>query len=140
MVVVHGDAGSSDAGTISWIQDPASKVSYHYLVGRDGRAYQFVEESDKAWHAGASEWEGFINVNEISIGVSFANDGAEQFRDIQYQMGGKLISQICKRHNIPAHRIRGHYEVSPGRKTDPWSHFNWSRMLQWYALHSGDKL
>src|SRR5690606_23050181 len=40
MVVIHADAGKTEAGTISWILDPRSRVSYHYLVGRDGTVYR----------------------------------------------------------------------------------------------------
>lgn len=142
MVVIHGDAGHSDAGTVAWIQDPVSRVSYHYLVGRDGAVYQFVDERDKAWHAGQSEWDGFSGVNEISIGVSFANDGTgqEAYRSCQYGHGGRLVADICRRHRIPCHMIRGHYEVSPGRKTDPWSWFNWPHFYELFGMWSGGRL
>ena len=137
MVVIHGDAGKTDEGTIAWLADPTSKVSYHYLVGRNGRIYQFVPEQQKAWHAGISRYnnEKVVNsVNPFSIGLCFANNGTEPFTDIQYTEGAKLLAAVCKRHNIPLHRVRGHYEVSPGRKTDPWNHFDWNLFV---ALFGG---
>lgn len=143
MVVIHGDAGTSDEGTVGWIQDPVSRVSYHYLVGRDGSEYRLVPEAEKAWHAGPSSWEGYTvrgSVNPTSIGVAFANDGEEPFREIQYDVGGRLVAEICARHGIPVHLIRGHYEVSPGRKTDPWKHFNWGVFFRWVGLHAGQKV
>jgi N-acetylmuramoyl-L-alanine amidase len=129
LVVLHGDAGKSDAGTIAWIASPASKVSYHYLVGRDGMVYQFVKEAANAWHAGLSSFNGEAvgkSVNRISIGVAFANDGTgkEAYRAIQYERGAELVADICKRHKIPVERVTTHAEVSPLRKFDPWDHFN----------------
>lgn len=137
MVVIHGDAGKSDEGTAYWLQAEGSKVSYHYLVGRDGTVYSFVPESEKAWHAGRSFWDGYTvggSVNPVSIGVAFANDGEEPYKPIQYQAGGKLVAEICERHGIPAHLIRGHHEVSPGRKTDPWDHFDWGEFFRCFGL------
>ena len=134
MVIIHGDAGRTDEGTISWIQDPASKVSYHYFIGRDGRIYQFVEDEMKAWHAGFSHWHGREvgnSVNPISIGVCFANDGTgdEPYRPIQYREGAKLVRSIMDEHGVHHLDILGHHQVSPGRKTDPWSYFDWDHFL-----------
>jgi N-acetylmuramoyl-L-alanine amidase len=141
MVVIHGDAGRTDAGTISWIESPDSQVSYHYLVGRDGQVHQFVDEAEKAWHAGVSEWPECTvgnSVNPTSIGVAFANDGAgnEPYTSAQYAQGAKLVGGIIRRHRIPIDMIRGHFEVSPGRKEDPWSWFDWERFITDVALHS----
>ena len=132
LVVIHGDAGQTDAGTVSWVQSPDSKVSYHYLVGRDGTVYRFVPEEQKAWHAGKSEWQGAHvhgSLNPVSIGVAFANDGQEPYRPVQYKVGGQLVAEICQRHSVGLHDVRGHYEVSPGRKTDPWDHFDWKEFF-----------
>lgn len=144
IVVIHGDAGETDSGTISWCCDPRSKVSYHYLIGRDGQAYQFVREQEKAWHAGVSTFHGEEiqgSVNPISIGVCFANNGkgSEFYTIIQYQRGARLVADICERHGIPLHRVRGHFEVAPGRKQDPWSHFNWRTFYLWFAFYSADR-
>jgi N-acetylmuramoyl-L-alanine amidase len=141
MVVIHGDAGRTDAGTISWIESPDSGISYHYLVGRGGQVHQFVEENEKAWHAGVSEWPDCTvgnSVNPTSIGVAFANDGTgdEPYTSAQYAQGAKLVGGIIRRHRIPIDAVRGHHEVSPGRKTDPWAHFDWQRFIQDVALQS----
>jgi N-acetylmuramoyl-L-alanine amidase len=133
MIVIHGDAGKTEAGTISWVHNPTAQVSYHYLVGRDGAVYRLVDEADRAWHAGKSSWPGMTDnkgsVNSASIGVCFANDGTEAYRDAQYEAGAELVADICRRHAIPLDLIRGHNEVSPGRKTDPWVMWSWPRFL-----------
>lgn len=133
LVVIHGDAGKTDAGTVSWIRSAASQVSYHYLIGRDGAVYKFVDEASIAWHAGDSKWPGCTvekpgrkpTVNPTSIGVAFANDGKEPYRPVQYQSGAELVADICRRHGIARDMVVGHFQVSPGRKTDPWPHFDW---------------
>jgi len=129
LIVIHGDAGKSDAGTVAWLKDPASKVSYHYLIGRDGTVYQFVPEAKKAWHAGLSKWKGMEvgnTVNPVSIGVAFANDGTgkENFKQAQYKAGAELLKAICKRHGLGWDDIVTHAQVSPGRKKDPWDWFD----------------
>ena len=144
LVIIHGDAGSTDAGTLAWCADAKSKVSYHYLVGRDGVVYSMVSDAEKAWHAGESKFhneEVDGSVNPISIGVCFANNGRgdEFYSSKQYEEGGRLVADICKRHSIPLHRVRGHFEVSPGRKTDPWPWFNWRTFYLWFAYHSADR-
>lgn len=126
-IVIHADAGKSDAGTISWIVDPASKVSYHYLICRDRRVVQFVPDAKKAWHAGKSEFLGRPDCNLYSLGVAFANNQTgEQFKVEQIEVGAQLVAQLCTTHCIPLPRITTHAIVSPGRKHDPGPLFNWA--------------
>lgn len=135
LIVIHGDAGNSDKGTVEWIMADESDVSYHYLIGRAGDVFWFVDEALAAWHAGESKWPGCTierpgrkpTVNPSSIGVAFANNGKEPFRDEQYKAGAKLVASLCKQYGIGRDRVVGHNQVSPGRKTDPWPHFDWKR-------------
>jgi N-acetylmuramoyl-L-alanine amidase len=123
-VVLHADAGRTDKGTVAWIGKAESKVSYHYLVGRDGTVYQFVDDYKKAWHAGLSTFDGIPFCNDYSIGVSFANDQrTEAFTPAQLAAGVKLVGDLCRKYAIPLHRITTHAIVSPGRKHDPGPRF-----------------
>ncbi|VAV83689.1 1,6-anhydro-N-acetylmuramyl-L-alanine amidase [hydrothermal vent metagenome] len=81
MIVIHYTASGSLDGTTSWFQGPESKVSAHYLVGKDGSVVQMVKEADKAWHAGTSEWMGRSNCNVFSIGIEIINWGILQKKD-----------------------------------------------------------
>lgn len=129
-IVIHADAATNAAGTISWIQSPMSGVSYHYLVDRDGTVYQFVEDERKGWHAGRSAWEDVTDVNPVSLGVSFSNDQqGEAFTEEALAAGAELCAQLCKTYHIPidATHLTTHAAVArpPGRKTDPgklWKH------------------
>lgn len=142
MIVIHADAGTSDDGTVSWIQNPESKVSYHYLVGRRGQVYRFVADEDKAWHAGKSEWGGASvhgSLNPVSIGVCIANNGKEPYGPIQYRLAGKLVAHLMRKYSVGLHDVRGHYEVSPDRKTDPYDHWDWRTFYGEVGMHAGGR-
>jgi hypothetical protein len=73
-VVLHhtgGDFGPS----LNWLINPASGVSSHYLIDRDGSIYELVDEARESWHAGYSLHKGRENVNDFSIGIELVNDG-----------------------------------------------------------------
>lgn len=130
LIVIHGTAGKTDAGDLSWCRDPRSRVSYHYLIGRDGRIYRLVPDEQRAWHAGESSWEGRSNCNDYSIGVGLSNDGREPYTPAQYDAAAWLVGELMRRWQIPPRRVVGHCHVSPGRKQDPWLHFHWGRLFE----------
>lgn len=121
-LVLHADASKKMAGTISWILNKASRVSYHYAIGRAGHVYEFVQPTRRAWHAGKSVFHGKPNCNDYSIGVCFSNDQAgEPFPDLQVEAGAKLVASLMGLYPIPLERITTHAAIAvpPGRKTDP---------------------
>lgn len=129
-IVLHADAGKTESGTIAWICDPASKVSYHYLVHRDGAITQLVPADMRAWHAGASSYQGRKNVNDISLGVAFGNDQrGEPFRPAQIAAGVALVADLCWEYRIPLTRITTHAAIAPGRKVDPGPLFPLAQFL-----------
>lgn len=136
LIVVHGTAGT-DEGDLDWLTNPAvpvgRRVSYHYLVQRDGTTHRLVDETKRAWHAGESEWQNREGCNDYSIGIGLSNLGpgsAEVFSPQQYASCAALIVQACRR--WPAlswERVVGHHQVSPGRKPDPWYYFEWGSLF-----------
>lgn len=121
-IVLHCDAADNAQASISWIVSPESKVSYHVLVDRNGDCYQFVPIAKRAWHAGVSEFQGRKNVNDFSIGLSFANknDGKEKYTDAQIASAVTLCREwMGVFPKITRDRITTHAIVAPGRKTDP---------------------
>ena len=132
LLVIHADASKSEAATIGWLADPVSKVSYHYLVGRDGTIYQFVPDERRAWHAGKSAFGGVEDCNDYSIGLSFSNDQqGEHFPAVQVDAGVALAVVLCLRHGIPIERIATHAKIAtpPGRKHDPGELFPWDQFI-----------
>ena len=125
-IVLHCDAGATEEGTLSWLANPISKVSYHYLVGRDGTVYQCVDESEKAWHAGVSEFHGVKFCNNFSLGLAFANrNDGEPYTPAALLSMADLCRDIMSRYPaITKDRVTAHYIVSPGRKHDPCPPFD----------------
>jgi N-acetyl-anhydromuramyl-L-alanine amidase AmpD len=76
LIVVHDTADREDPkDTIRWFQNPKSKVSAHFVVGRDGSITQMVECNRAAWHAGKSSWQGRSGCNAFAIGIEIKNPG-----------------------------------------------------------------
>jgi N-acetylmuramoyl-L-alanine amidase len=129
-IVIHYTAAMGIDGTIDWFQRPESKVSAHYVVGRDGRVVQMVQDGDVAWHAGRSMLNEEPNVNGFSIGIELVGTADSGFTDKQMASLYALIEALVATYKIPPDRIVGHSFVAPGRKIDPegyYAQFNWSR-------------
>jgi N-acetylmuramoyl-L-alanine amidase len=127
-VVIHHTSNDTAAEALAVLTDPKREVSAHYLVGRDGRIYQLVDERKRAWHAGASRWGGDADVNSSSIGIELDNDGAEPFADAQIAALLVLLDDIQSRWHIPRGNFLGHGDVAPGRKVDPSKYFPWKAL------------
>jgi len=150
---------------------PSSRpVSAHYLVPHtldptyshaSVRVYRLVEEHNRAWHAGKSQWFREQSLNDRSIGIELVNrsscgpDQTEsgqlyplaevcQFKpypEAQIQALIKLMSDIVSRHpEITPLNIVGHADIAPDRKVDPGPLFPWQRLYEagfgaWYLEH-----
>jgi len=121
-VVLHATVLNTLQEVIDHFAKPASQVSAHYSIDRDGRTVSHVLEEKRAWHAGQSRMkDGRVGVNDFSIGIELVNlnDGVDPFPDAQIQAMRVLVKSIIARH--PIHHIVTHYECAdpPGRKSDP---------------------
>ncbi len=129
-VIIHHTSSDTAARALRILTDPASRVSAHYVIGRDGRLVQLVEERSRAWHAGDSRWGGNADVNSSSIGIELDNNGDEPFAEPQITALLSLLTELRERYRIPAGNFIGHGDVAPGRKVDPSRHFPWRRLAQ----------
>jgi N-acetylmuramoyl-L-alanine amidase len=134
-IVLHHTAGGGTAqDTGRYFQNPKSRVSSHYIVGKDGVIVQSVADKDRAWHAGKSVFQGRNDVNSFSIGIEIVNrgDGKDPFTDAQYEALGRLVAYLQTRYSIPRNRITGHKDVAlpKGRKIDPAPNFLYERLDQ----------
>lgn len=132
MVIIHYTGMQSAEAALERLCDPASEVSAHYVIDEDGTIYGLVDEADRAWHAGVSEWQGATNINSRSIGIELVNPGYEhgyrEFPPVQIDALIALLKDILARHRIPLPRVLGHSDVAPGRKQDPGHLFPWDRL------------
>jgi AmpD protein len=107
------------------------KVSAHVLIRRDGEMIQYVPFNKRAWHAGASNFEGRTNCNDFSIGIELEGADTVPYEPIQYQRLVSLTRTLMRFYpNITPERIVGHSDIAPGRKTDPGIAFDWQFFLE----------
>lgn len=142
------------------------RVSSHYLLPEknDGtygdrtlKIYQLVDESDRAWHAGSSYWQGKRDLNDSSIGIEIVNvpecirsentfkAGSWQsnengdnrncfFPDYdpeQIELLIELSKDILARNpDIGPTQVIGHADIAPTRKNDPGPRFPWYQLYQ----------
>ncbi len=132
-VVVHATVIPTLEATVDAFLQTSSQVSAHYVVGRDGKIVQMVEDTERAWHAGVSELEGVKGVNDFSVGIEIVNlnDGIDAFTDAQYGAVAAIIRHLRESYDIRDRRIVSHALVArpAGRKSDP-AGFDFGRLLK----------
>ncbi|MEZ5648908.1 MAG: N-acetylmuramoyl-L-alanine amidase, partial [Alphaproteobacteria bacterium] len=132
ILVLHYTDTVDAASALEILCDPARKVSAHYLIEESGVIHSLVPESQCAWHAGISFWDGATNINDRSIGIELVNpghlNGYRPFPAVQIEALIALSKGILSRHKIPPQRVLGHSDVAPQRKKDPGELFPWQRL------------
>ncbi|AQZ48569.1 N-acetylmuramoyl-L-alanine amidase [Paenibacillus larvae subsp. larvae] len=130
-------------------------LSSHYMINRNGDIYRLVNENRAGYHAGKGSLPGFPEytdkMNEYSIGIELFAIGTWEemsimmskenydlidssdigYTDAQYRSLNLLLDDIYKRNPSvlkDRNHVIGHDEYAPGRKTDPGSLFDWSRI------------
>ncbi|MGV2980052.1 N-acetylmuramoyl-L-alanine amidase [Camelimonas sp. ID_303_24] len=134
LLVLHY-TGMPDAGeALQRLCNPVAEVSAHYFVFENGHVVQMVPEARRAWHAGASFWNGETDVNSASIGVEIANaghpGGLPPYPDAQIAAVTRLAQDIIQRWSIRPENVLAHSDVAPLRKDDPGELFPWERLAQ----------
>lgn len=147
LLVIHnislppGQFGSSDicglfTNQLDWDAHPyfdeirGMEVSAHLLIDRAGAITQFVPFDKRAWHAGASSFEGRENCNDFSIGIELEGTDDLPFTEPQYNQLIRVTRALIRAYPaITPERITGHQHIAPGRKTDPGYMFDWDFYL-----------
>lgn len=109
------------------------RVSAHFFVRRDGGVLQFVSCDQRAWHAGASRWNGRDECNDWSIGIELEGLEGGRFERAQERALLRLLRGLARRY--PLAEAVGHEHVAPGRKQDPGPRFRW----RWLARALGQR-
>lgn len=134
------------------------RVSSHYVLPLPAReqhgqplVYQLVDESRRAWHAGASAWRGRSHINDTSIGIEIVNLGPDRpydeiealletypedaylvdwapFPEAQIDTLIALAQDIIARHGIRPGDVVAHSDIAPSRKIDPGPAFPWRKL------------
>ena len=129
MILLHYTGMPDAQGAIERLCTAGTNVSAHYIVLEDGGILQCVQESKRAWHAGASSWAGEEDINSCSIGIEIVNSGHDwgypDFPSRQIAAVIALCRGIMLRRKVPSHRVLAHSDVAPARKKDPGEKFPW---------------
>ncbi len=159
-VIIHHTSANFESSVNILTKPSSNPVSSHYLVPDPSDAsytknklevFELVPESERAWHAGRSYWDGKSSLNDHSIGIEVVNQTycvkAEptasrrpkpkrvcfypDFPETQMDILIELLRGIQKRHPRvgPTHYI-GHSDIAPGRKIDPGPRFPWQRLYK----------
>ncbi|MBT1452232.1 penicillin binding protein PBP4B [Glaciecola sp. XM2] len=142
-------------------------VSSHYLVPQsndpsypysDLKILQLVDETERAWHAGTSYWQGRTGLNDSSIGIEIVNTPScfddenaieaagmaskaehgpnrlcifPDFDPKQIELVIQLSQDILARNpDISPTAVVGHSDIAPSRKNDPGPRFPWFQLYQ----------
>lgn len=104
------------------------RVSAHLFIDRAGEITQFASFSARAWHAGASSFDGVPNCNDYSIGIELEGTDELPYTHAQYHSLEKVTRQLMLTYpKLTPERITGHEHIAPLRKTDPGPAFDWLR-------------
>lgn len=128
LVIIHHTGDESVDQAARTLTSLVQSVSAHYLIARDGRIIQLVDERARAWHAGESNWGSDTDINSASLGIELDNNGHEPFPEPQVSALLRLLADIDERYRIPRANFLGHADVAPQRKTDPSRYFPWKRL------------
>lgn len=131
-IVIHVAEGYLN-GAQNWFNSPQSQASSHYMIGKKGEIWQFVEDEDTAWHAGSVQnptWamlKAGANPNFYTIGIEHEGFTGESWGTQMFTSSTKLVAELCKKWQISPTRmsIIGHNEInSVNRDRCPGSGIN----------------
>lgn len=139
-IVIHTTEGSY-SGSVSWLKNPSSGVSAHYVIKENGTEIkQLVADSNRAWHASY--------YNSRSIGIECAGYAGQASTWTQGILPAlyDLVAWLCYVHGIsPSHPtgqatsqtqqdfngvgLVGHFQIQPWNRTDPGAYFDWNALV-----------
>lgn len=104
-IVLHNTAGTAE-GALAHLCNSASSVSAHYLVDRNGKVFQLVDDTKCAWHAGNRP------VNKKSIGIEIEAYASKQGFSPQQELAVLSLTRwLAAKYRIPASSIIAHRDV-----------------------------
>ncbi len=148
MIIIHTCEGNY-TGCWSWLVNPVSQVSAHYVVDEDGTEMsQLVREHDRAWHIAANYdctlndqqdcWLNGVQSNHFTVGIEHAGFASQSaFPTSQIEASAALVCDITRDRDIPRdwQHIVGHGQLQPANRTDPGPNWPWVPYLHSIQRH-----
>src|SRR5690606_13992579 len=101
-VMIHHTAQRSVEQKVRTFHNADVGVSSHYVIGRDGKVVQMVNDCYRAHHAGAGKWGNDTDLNSSSIGIELDNNGlTDPWPDEQINALIQLLGLLKQKYNIP---------------------------------------
>lgn len=142
LLIIHTCEGAY-VGCWSWLTNPVSQVSAHYVVNEEGSEIsQLVSEPSRAWHIGASYNCSLnrmhdcalnnVQSNHFTIGIEHAGFAAQtSFPESQIDASARLACDITRDNDIPRdwQHIVAHGQLQPNNRTDPGPNWPWVKYV-----------
>ena len=142
-IIIHYTGMKKETAAIKRLCNPATKVSSHYFIKKNGEILNLIPDLYEAWHAGKSKWKNYNSLNKYSIGIEIHNSGhnyfCENYSSNQIRSLKILLKNLMKNYKVKNKNILGHSDISPDRKKDPGEKFPWKdlskhKLANWYSL------
>lgn len=139
MAVVNHIMEGTLSGTDSWFSNPASQVSSHFGVGKNGEIHQYVDLKNHAWANGVvnkPSWPLLIsgvNPNYYTVSIEHEGKSGDVMPEAQYQATLSLHRWLIETLDLPVTKdnIIGHYRIDSVNKSRcPGTGFPWDRLFK----------
>src|SRR5213595_2954109 len=151
MVIIH-TCESDYASCWSWLVNPVSQASAHYVVDEEGgEISQLVREPDRAWHIAALYdcalnrrhdcWRNDVQSNDFTVGIEHAGFASQaSFPAAQLDRSAALVCDVTRDRGIPRdwQHIVGHGQLQPANRTDPGPNWPWIAYLHGVQAWCGE--
>jgi hypothetical protein len=106
-IVLHSGEGASAAADIGFLTT-SPKVSSHYYVKRNGKIFQFVDDSRRASHTGPTRYLGRAGWNDFSLGIETEHRKGQTWPQVQLDAMAELTKHLIVKHGILRERVVAH--------------------------------
>ena len=142
---ITGDSNYNQA--VSWLCDPKSKASTHYVIEKNGDIFQLVQDADTAWAQGIVNApsakiyfdNGSKNPNNYLISIEVVSKG-EVLTVEQWQALTELTVLLTSKYKIPLtyYNLIGHNQLNAvDRKFDPVTSYTIEQVIDYTEFEIG---